>query len=263
MLNGISVGQPAARPAPESDLYKPGLTTQDGADWTRRAEYWIAVCPGRDTKRSREPLIITGHNMSLRVHRGALDVADGFTHYPQPRDTQRIFPGDPLPSRIVMLDGSGSITLDAIDWLAVRGIPLLRVDYRGLVVSCIGTTPDTRGIDPHLAGAQREAASDAARAIALATWLVREKLLRCRAVVEELTPESPSRTRALERLDAEAAMLATHSPGSLDALLGVEGINARLYFDAWKKLPLVWKGTGGIRYPNAGGPLGRAGHVAS
>lgn len=67
--------------------------------------------------------------MRLRVHQGSLVVQNGFTHYPQEREELRFFPGDrKLPSRIVALDGDGSITLDVMKWLSRQGVPLVMVD---------------------------------------------------------------------------------------------------------------------------------------
>jgi CRISP-associated protein Cas1 len=76
--------------------------------------------------------------MSLRIDNGALVVRDGFTHYPQALQEWRFFPGaSNLPSRIVVLDGSGSLTFDLMDWLAEQRIPLIRIDWRGDVVTVL------------------------------------------------------------------------------------------------------------------------------
>ena len=51
--------------------------------------------------------------MSLRIENGALTIQNGFTHYPQQREIIRYFRGDvALPERIILLDGSGSISFD-------------------------------------------------------------------------------------------------------------------------------------------------------
>jgi hypothetical protein len=48
------------------------------------------------------------------------------------REELRIFPGEMLrPPRIILLDGSGAITLDVISWLSTQNIPLFQLDYRG------------------------------------------------------------------------------------------------------------------------------------
>jgi len=52
----------------------------------------------------------------------------------------------------------------------------------------------------------------------------------------------------------------------LNALLGVEGINARAYFQAWSRLPLAWKGTGRHPIPERWrtvGPRGTRGEMSN
>ena len=67
---------------------------------------------------SSDPLILTGHGVSLKIEAGTLLIRNGFTHYPQKQETYRYFKGDAdLPPRIIMLDGSGSLTFDVLTWL--------------------------------------------------------------------------------------------------------------------------------------------------
>ena len=73
------------------------------------------------------------------VKHGALLIRSGFTHYPQKREEYRFFPADDrLPSRIIIVDGSGALSLDAIEWLSVQRVPLIRLDWRGNVQTVIG-----------------------------------------------------------------------------------------------------------------------------
>ena len=70
--------------------------------------------------------------MGLRVDQGTLLVKDGFTHYPQVQDIRRFFPGDRnMPSRIIIVDGDGNITLDALSWLAQQNVPLVKINWQG------------------------------------------------------------------------------------------------------------------------------------
>ena len=71
--------------------------------------------------------MLAGRGVSLKVDAGSLLIRNGFTHYPQTQDTYRFFKGDAaLPSRIIMLDGSGSITFDVLAWLNQQRVPLVR-----------------------------------------------------------------------------------------------------------------------------------------
>ena len=86
----------------------------------------------------RNPLILAGHGVSLRIEAGTLLVRTGFTHYPQKQETYRFFKGDAdLPPRIIMLDGSGSITFDVVTWLNQQKVPLIKIDWTGNAVTVI------------------------------------------------------------------------------------------------------------------------------
>jgi CRISP-associated protein Cas1 len=120
------------------------------------------------------PWSLPGNGMRLQVDNGALVVRGGFTHYPQRQEAWRFFPGDPsLPSRIVVLDGNGSLTFDVIDWLASQGVPLIRIDWKGKVQAVLGVSG--YGADPKKVAEQLEAKRNG-RALAIATDLIRAKI---------------------------------------------------------------------------------------
>src|SRR6516164_4809345 len=59
--------------------------------------------------------VLCGHGVSLRVDAGTLLIRNGFTHYPQKQEAYRFFKGGlDLPSRIVMMDGSGGMSFDVL-----------------------------------------------------------------------------------------------------------------------------------------------------
>jgi CRISPR-associated protein Cas1 len=83
---------------------------------------------------------------------GTLLVKNGFTHYPQKQEERRFFPGArEMPSRILVLDGNGSITFDVLGWLSEQGVPLIRVDWRGNVTTVVSNSygPDPRLVKAH------------------------------------------------------------------------------------------------------------------
>ena len=92
--------------------------------WAERSAYWLRKSASKSShfeRRAgvRQPLILSGHGVTLRIDRGSLLVQNGFTHYPQRQETWRFFAGDwRLPSRIVVLDVDGGLTFDAISWLS-------------------------------------------------------------------------------------------------------------------------------------------------
>ena len=113
-------------------LHYPELTaSNDFTDWADRSEFWIksgASLSGPTRKkrqRNPNPLILSGHGVLLRVENGSLVVRDGFTHYPHEQKRLRFFPRDlNLPTRILMLDGSGTLSFEVLNWLADQGVEL-------------------------------------------------------------------------------------------------------------------------------------------
>lgn len=204
---------------------------------------------------SGQPLILSGHGMRLGINHGALEVKNGFTHYPQQREAWRFFPGDPLsPSRIILLDGSGAITLDVISWLSVQNIPLIQVDYRGNVAAVIGA--NSLGADPGLLQLQVATAQNTKRSMAVATWIVRQKLIASRQTLIRLGQDRPKLDRALAGIDEEIARLAKPWGGLRKPLMGIEGKCAQFYFNVWRGTPIAWKGTGRKPIPDTWRTIG-------
>lgn len=228
-------------------LQSPELSRHDDYSWASRCAYWIEDPPEgprlRTTpRRHHAPLVITGHGARLYVNNGALIVRGGFTHYPQKPGEWRFFPGDPnLPSRIVSLDGSGSISFDALDWLAAQKLPLIRINWRGEVQAVLGGMGYSA--DPRKIGVQLEAKRNG-RALAISTALIRDKIRNCIGTLKQCLPRSLARELALTKLRRDREGLLSKPPPSIRALLGIEGYAAIAYFGAWQSLPLHWKGTG-------------------
>jgi hypothetical protein len=113
---------------------------EDDTAWASRSGMWqsrVEKASARRTKRAKaqRALILAGHGVSLRVENGALTIQNGFTHYPQRREIIRYFRGDvALPERIILLDGSGSISFDVLSWLAEQKVSLIRIDWKGDIV---------------------------------------------------------------------------------------------------------------------------------
>jgi CRISPR-associated endonuclease Cas1 len=181
--------------------------------------------------------------MRLRVDHGALVVRSGFTHYPQGVAEQRYFRGDrTLPSRIIVVDGSGSLSFDVLSWLSEQSVPLIRINWHGEVVTALGAGHAT---DPKRVAAQLETQRNG-RALPFATFLIRQKIRNSIETVSVALPQSRARELAIVKL-REANELLKRPPRSVRDLLGIEGRAAYAYFNAWQSLPLRWKGIG--RHP--------------
>jgi CRISPR-associated protein Cas1 len=220
----------------------------DDLEWAERSAYWQQQATWRprhphQKRKVRNPLVLGGHGVRLRIDRGSLLVQNGFTHYPQQREEWRFFPGHPdRPSRIVVVDGDGSITFDVLAWLSTQGIPLVQVNWRGeslVVAGGAGYTADLR-----LVNAQRAAHASKRRTMAISRWLVAEKIARSAETLIETMDPSPARERARAELAASAREMKSRPPQTMDTLRGIEGRTAQAYFTAWRAMPLRWKGLG-------------------
>jgi CRISP-associated protein Cas1 len=133
-------------PKTREGLAEPPATSHpqsDDPEWFLRSRHWSSLSASPKDKRvrrqpRREPLILAGQGVSLRIEAGTLLIRNGFTHYPQKQETYRYFKGDAdLPRRIIMLDGSGSITFDVLTWLNEQKVPLVKIDWTGNAVTVV------------------------------------------------------------------------------------------------------------------------------
>ena len=217
-------------------------TNDDDASWSERGAYWESeLAPSKATspwRRERVPLVLAGHGAHLRVDAGTLLVRNGLTHHPQQREEYRFFPGDPtLPSRIVLVDTDGYMTLDAIDWLARQEVLVLLLAWDGAARSLL-PAGGSRTI-PELLQAQVRALTDGT-GLRLATALIERKVEGSVAALADL-PEGPQGDQARFGLTEIRKELRTSPPTDLHSLRLVEARAAAIYFAAWRNLPLRWR----------------------
>lgn len=254
--SGELLGRAAAKAKREGQPVKPAdpnliATREDDEEtaWAERGRYWedsagdtpVPASPKKKRRRAEpKPLVLNGHGVRLRIYQGALVVQNGFTHYPQERQEIRLFPGDQrLPSRIIVLDSDGSISLDVIKWLSRQRVPLVLLDWQGEIVSVLG---DGTAYDPALREAQI-AASTNGSGLRLATRLIQDKLLGSQVTLRTLR-KTLAREVALSKLEAVLDELKDSPPASIEGLRMLEARGALAYFTCWQSLSLRWKGTG-------------------
>jgi CRISP-associated protein Cas1 len=209
-----------------------------------RCEYWIAESDPKISRRLRDreemSLVLTGHGLSLRVEKGSLLVRDGYTHYPAKQRMWRFFPGAlNVPPSVVVLDGSGNITLDAIDWLATQRVPLIRLRWNGRFASVLTSGGKTARADK--VDWQQKTRDDPGARLAFSIDLIRQKAENSLQTLEDYLPPSPLRDRACANLALRAKTLKQNPPRSYSSLLGFEGSIASDYFRVWTEVPLKWK----------------------
>lgn len=231
----------------------------DDASWSERSEFWRTyrepAKPGRPKKfKPREPLVLCGHGAHIRVQNTSLLVRNGFTHYPQDRQEFRFFPGDAdLPNRIVMIDGSGGITFDALSWMADQKIEFVKLDWRGEVSSFGGQTGFSA--NPKLVEWQRKVRGSS-KEIEIARNLIREKVSNSIQTLLQAIPKSANRDIAISRLNSRLSEIKSPKANSISRFLGIEGGAAASYFQGWQGIPLNWKGTGRKPIPDSWREIG-------
>jgi CRISPR-associated endonuclease Cas1 len=218
------------------------------SDWQVRSEHWtrhsanIAAANKRKKReRNTVPLILCGHGVSLRIRHGALIIRDGLTHYPQQQKTYCFFPRDlDLPPRIILLDGSGSLSFDVLTWLSEQGVSLARVSWTG-EVAAIANGNGYSG-DPDKLRWQRETRRDHNRRFAFATDLIRSKLNASLQTLGEQVPSSAARDIASSKARSAIEQLSSQSFADMNDIFAIEGECASAYFAAWRVVQLRWTG---------------------
>ena len=224
-------------------------------EWAIRSEFWNSeIGNSKPKRRKRErnstPLILCGHGVSLRIESGALIIRDGFTHYPQEQARYRFFPRDlDLPSRILLLDGSGTLSFDVLSWLAEQGVMLARIKWTGEIAVAGGG--HGYAADPEKVEWQRSTRADDGKRLAFASDLIRRKLEASIATLEMNIAASPAREAAIARAKGGLAELASAPIANIGTIHKIEGGCASAYFTAWREIELRWTGLGRRPIPDA------------
>ena len=217
----------------------------DDREWFERSTFWQDYKPvkrGAPKKfKYREPLILCGHGVNIRIDHNTLLVRDGFTHYPQKREQFRFFPGDAdLPDRIIVLDGDGAISLHALSWMAEQKIEFLQLNWQGQINNISGNSGYSG--NSKIISAQR-ATKGTKKEAEIARTLISEKIVNSIETLEKAIPKSDQREFALDRLGQKLQEIgkARNCP-TTSKMLGIEGVCAQAYFSAWNGLPIKWSG---------------------
>ena len=231
------------------------LSERNVADeWASRSDYWkVEFSTSRNLRRKRErnttPLILCGHGVSMRVEGGSLVVRDGFTHYPQEQNVRRFFPRDlELPTRIILLDGSGTLSFEVLNWLADQGVALARVKWTGEVATVAGG--NGYAADPAKLDWQKETRGDPSKRLSFAADLIRQKVVASLETLERYIPEGRARARASEKARIAIDRLSHDTFSDLNVIFALEGECASAYFASWHGLPIQWTGLAQRPVPN-------------
>lgn len=178
-------------------------------------------------RKPRGVITVTGYGVYIKTWLRSLWVEDGFRSEGEAR--QRALHRATAPvERILLLAGSGTITVDALDWAAANGAPIVACDQAGGLRFTVLPGP----------GGQWRATLRRAQALALfspvgvgiARWLVEEKVRRQHAVLQTLAPYT-------QRAQEAAAVLRRArrfaSAESIERLRLLESQSAETYWSGW------------------------------
>jgi CRISP-associated protein Cas1 len=221
------------------------LHAHNESDWATRGDYWLKrLNPPRQNeakrrRKSNKPLVLSGHGIHLKVEADTLLITCGFTHYPQSREQYRFFNGDrQMPSRIVILDGDGSITLDALEWLSNHCVSLVQLDWKGNV-SGVGSA--TYAANPEYVKRQL-ALQDSGNGFDFMKRLVVDKLNNAVDTIQSVPIEHPDIDIRLNKLRNYAERITKGEFETNITLLSAEAIAAVAYFQCWYHYELRWRG---------------------
>lgn len=220
-------------------------------EWAGRSQFWLEKATELQPKRKRRekvsaPLIFTGLNISMRVEKRTLIIRDGATHFPQAVREHQFFKGSmDLPPRIVLIDGSGSITLDAIDWLTEQNVALVRIKFDGS--NTVVMSPTGYAADPEKVAWQNATCTNTTEKLKFATDLTIRKLEASIETLEGFVPPSKLRDRAIETTSQALEFIKAGNASSSFQLLGQEGKAAAAYWAAWTRIDMKWRTS--KRYP--------------
>jgi CRISPR-associated protein Cas1 len=138
------------------------------------------------------------------------------------------------------LDGSGGLTLDALNWMSEQRIEFVRLDWRGQTVN-IGGNSGYSG-QPNLITSQK-AIKGTKKEADIGRTLISEKIAASIKTLELVVPTSERREMGLARLSQGLGKIKNLKTSlSLPQILGIEGGSAAAYFGAWQGLPIKWSG---------------------
>ncbi len=201
-------------------------------------------------------LVLSGYGLQIRVWRGRLRCDDGFGRQ---RRTLLVHRATGGLARLVVLGHTGSVSLEAIRWLADVKAAYLQIDADGRVLAAFGRQGTDR---PALRRAQALAVHRSV-GLGIARDLIADKLQGQRETLRFLGRHVPTDGAQGE---VEAALERLADARDVDSVRLAEAQGAAAYWGAWsqlpvrfarrdaEKVPLHWRTVASRSSPLTGGP---------
>jgi CRISPR-associated endonuclease Cas1 len=188
------------------------------------------------SRRSRGILTLTGYGLRVAVERGHLVVEDGIE---PDRRRRRFSRAERGLKRLVIIGHSGTVTLDALQWLHDVGIELVHLGHDADLLVTTGPV----GADlPKLRRAQATAALSGV-ALVIAKDLIADKLAGQEGVLHQIPSSEVSRKRIA------ATRAAVPEAATDEQLRRMEMTAARTYWDSWDQVEVRFTTPGRSRIP--------------
>lgn len=142
-----------------------------------------------------------------------------------------------------------SLSFDALDWLSSQSIPLVRVGWRGDVVSIIGGA--SFAYDRERLEWQRAMRDDERRRVEISRSLIARKLAASIVTLRDAVEPSSRRHSAERHATSAIDQLHGNSIGSVDEVRIIEARCAASYFAAWRGAPINWRSRSKHPIPNS------------
>ncbi|HEY3375346.1 MAG TPA: CRISPR-associated endonuclease Cas1 [Candidatus Aquicultor sp.] len=190
----------------------------------------------------KRALVLTGHGLDIRVQYGGLKIRDGFPHKQEIRDTF-INRGLNDIEHIVILGQSGSITFDALKWIADQDIAVTFVDYNGELLTDFIPKEHTSGVTK-----RRQALATQELNLKIATWLLQEKFKAQAETLKHISQRYQKTTwldtARVTTIQAAVAFIAEKvrelkTADDVNNQRAQEAITAAYYWECFSGIPLM------------------------
>jgi CRISPR-associated endonuclease Cas1 len=180
----------------------------------------------------RGVLVLTGYGLDVRVWRGRLRIADGIGRN---RREAIVHAATGRLRRLVILGHTGSISLEAIRWLADVGAAFIQVDVDGRVLAAFGPLGTDR---PGLRRAQARAL-DTPLGVDVARRLIANKIAAQSETLAAITGADVTGVTLAALRDAATRIRVA---ATRDEVRTAEGMAAAVYWSALSAVPVRFAG---------------------